>query len=87
MPSGTLSIRETTPATPTRYTSSGPGSSTSGSLLTTITSIRFPPSTSFTSWIERSCPMASGVSVSGKGTVSRSGSTGSASGRLVWTTA
>ena len=37
-------------------------------------------STSLTSWIERSWPTASGVSVSGKVTVSRSGSTGSCAG-------
>ena len=54
VPSGTLSMRDTTPATPTRYTSSGPGSSISGSLLATITSIRLPPSTSFTRLIDRS---------------------------------
>ena len=45
-----------------------------------MTSIRLAPSTSLTSLIERSCPTASGVIVSGKVTVSRSGRTGSASG-------
>ena len=45
-----------------------------------MTSIRLAPRTSSTSLIERSWPTASGVSVSGKVTVSRSGSTGSASG-------
>ncbi len=45
-----------------------------------MTSIRLPASTSLTSWTERSWPIASGVSVSGNGTVSRSGSTGSVSG-------
>src|SRR4051794_18630373 len=42
--------------------------------------MRLAPSTSLTSLIERSWPTASGVSVSGKVTVSRSGRTGSASG-------
>ena len=45
-----------------------------------MTSIRLAPKTSLTSLIERSCPTASGVIVSGKVTVSRSGRTGSASG-------
>ena len=45
-----------------------------------MTSIRLAPRTSSTSLIERSWPTASGVSVSGKVTVSRSGRTGSASG-------
>ena len=49
-------------------------------MLATITSIRLPASTSLTSWIERSWPIASGVSVSGNGTVSRRGSTGSVPG-------
>ena len=57
-----------------------PGSSSSGSREATMTSIRSPESTSLTSLIERSWPTASGVSVSGKVTISRSGSTGSASG-------
>src|SRR2546429_7090583 len=43
--------------------------------------MRLPASTSLTSLIERSWPTASGVSVSGKATVSRSGKTGRASGR------
>jgi hypothetical protein len=64
-PSGTLSMRATIPATPTSYSCSGPGVSSSGSRLATITSIRSPTSTSLTSWTERSWPMASGVSVSG----------------------
>ena len=51
----------------------------------TITSMRLPPSTSFTSWIERSCPTASGITVSGNATLSLSGSTGSASGRVACT--
>src|SRR4051794_11685150 len=42
--------------------------------------MRLAPSTSLTSLIERSWPTASGVNVSGKVTVSRSGRTGSASG-------
>ena len=41
-----------------------------------MTSMRLPASTSLTSWTERSWPTASGVSVSGSGTVSRSGRTG-----------
>ena len=45
-----------------------------------MASIRLAPRTSSTSLIERSWPTASGVSVSGKVTVSRSGRTGSASG-------
>ena len=44
--------------------------------------MRLPASTSLTSLIERSCPTASGSIVSGKATLSRSGSTGSASGQL-----
>ena len=43
--------------------------------------LRLPPRTSFTSWIERCCPDASGVSVSGNGTLSRSGRIGRASER------
>ena len=39
-----------------------------GSFEATITSMRSPPSTSLTSLIERSWPIASGVSVSGKAT-------------------
>ena len=42
-----------------------PGVSFSGSLEPTIASIRFPERTSLTSLMERSCPTASGVSVSG----------------------
>ena len=80
MPSGTFIIRATVPATPTLCRSSGPGASFSGSFEATIASIRLPERTSLTSLIERSWPTASGVSVSGKVTVSRSGSTGSASG-------
>jgi hypothetical protein len=45
-----------------------------------MTSVRSPARTSLTSWTERSWPTASGVSVSGSGTVSRSGRTGSTSG-------
>ncbi len=45
-----------------------------------MTSIRSRPSTSLISVIDRSWPMASGVSVSGNGTASRSGSTGSVAG-------
>src|ERR671926_167044 len=51
-----------------------------GSFDATIASIRSPPSTSLTSFTERSCPIASGVSVSGKVTVSFSGSTGAPCG-------
>src|SRR4051794_13312136 len=80
VPSGTLSMRATVPTTPTRYSWAGPGASASGSLLPTMTSCRSRASTSLMSWIERSCPTASGVSVSGNVTVSRSGSTGSRSG-------
>ena len=46
-----------------------------------MTSIRSPTSTSLTSRTERSWPTASGVSVSGKVTESRSGRTGSSSGQ------
>ena len=46
-----------------------------------MTSIRSPASTSLTSWMLRSWPTASGVSVSGSGTVSRSGRTGSVGGQ------
>ena len=49
-----------------------------------MTSMRLPASTSLTSWIERSWPIASGVSVSGRGTVSRSGRTGSVAGSSRW---
>ena len=80
VPSGTLSMRATVPTTPTEKSCSGPGDSVSGSRLATITSIRSPPSTSLISRIDRSWPTASGVSVSGSVTESRSGSTGSASG-------
>ena len=59
----------------------GPARRARGRCEATIASIRLPQRTSSTSLIERSCPTASGVSVSGKVTVSRSGSTGSASGR------
>ncbi len=82
VPSGTLSIRATTPATPTSYRSSGPGRSSSGFLDATIASIRSPPSTSLMSFTERSWPMASGVSMFGKVTVSFSGSTGRPGGSL-----
>ena len=67
--------------------SSGPGSSSSGSFAATMASMRLPASTSFTSWIERCWPIASGVRVSGNGTLSRSGRIGSVSGRLVRTSA
>ena len=43
----------------------GPGRLEVGSLEPSMTSIRSPVSTSLTSWIERSWPTASGVSVSG----------------------
>ena len=49
-----------------------------------MTSMRLPASTSLTSWIERSWPIASGVSVSGRGTASRSGRTGSVAGSSRW---
>ena len=65
--------------------SSGPGFSISPSRDATIASIRLPLSTSFTSLIERSWPTASGVSVSGNGTLSLSGSSGSTSGVLAAT--
>src|SRR5919106_1784389 len=52
-----------------------------------MASIRLPASTSFTSVTDRSWPIASGVSVSGNGTLSRSGRIGSVSGRLVRTAA
>src|SRR4051812_40493416 len=45
-----------------------------------MTSMRLPASASLTSWIERGWPAASGVRVSGKATVSRSGRTGRPSG-------
>ena len=50
-----------------------------------MTSIRLPASTSSTSLIERSCPTASGITVSGNATLSRRGSTGSASGSVACT--
>ena len=53
-----------------RRASSGPGSSSSGSREATIASMRSPERTSLTSLIERSWPTASGVSVSGKVTMS-----------------
>ena len=81
VPSGTFSMRATTPATPTRYEVCRARILVLGSREATITSIRSPPSTSLTSCFERSCPIASGISVSGKATLSRSGSTGSTSGR------
>ena len=80
VPSGTFIIRAIAPTTPTRFSMSGPGVSCSGSFEATMTSIRLPASTSLTSWTERSWPTASGVSVSGSGTVSRSGRTGSVPG-------
>ena len=80
MPSGTFSIRATTPATPTSNTSVGPGSSSSGSRDATIAIVRAPERTSSISLIERGWPTASGVSVSGKATMSLSGSTGRAPG-------
>src|SRR5512133_3183173 len=46
--------------------------------------MRSPRRTSLTSRTDRSCPTASGVSVSGSGTVSRSGSTGSVPGTERW---
>src|SRR5829696_1667991 len=49
--------------------------------------MRLPVSTSLTRLIERSWPIASGVSVSGNGTLSRSGRIGNASGRFVRTSA
>ena len=55
-----------------------------GRFEATMTSMRSPASTSLTSWIERSWPIASGVSVSGSGTASRSGRTGSAPGTARW---
>src|SRR3954452_2914799 len=73
-------MRATVPATPTRWRSSGPGLSSSGSFEATIASIRLPERTSLTSLMERSWPTASGVRVSGKVTVSRSGRIGRASG-------
>ena len=45
-----------------------------------MASILFPSRTSFTSWIDRCCPMASGVSASGNGTLSFNGSTGRVAG-------
>src|SRR4051812_42296386 len=45
-----------------------------------MTSARSPASTSLMSCTERSWPTASGISVSGSGTLSRSGSTGSTAG-------
>ena len=60
---------------PRRRAGPGAGDSCSGSRLATMASIRSPPSTSLTSRIERSWPTASGVSVPGKATESRSGST------------
>ena len=73
-------MRATIPATPTRRTSSGPGTSRLGSVEAAMTSMRSPASTSLTSRIERSWPTASGVTVSGNGTISRRGSTGRAAG-------
>ena len=80
VPSGTRIILCTTAAVPIEYRSSQPGVSTSASRTVTSASSRSPPTTSSTSAIERSCPIASGVIDSGKTTVSLSGSTGSSDG-------
>src|SRR4051794_16284651 len=80
VPSGTFSIRATIPATPTSWSSSGLGSSASGFFDATSASIRSPESTSLTSFMDRGRPTASGVSVSGYGTISRSGRTGAPPG-------
>ena len=82
MPSGTRTMRCTTATVPISWSWSGPGASTSGSLLATSASSRSGPfSTSSMSRMERSSPIASGATASGKTTVSFSGSTGRVSGR------
>ncbi len=74
VPSGTLIILATTPSTPTEYRSSGPGASTSGLRLATITIERSPRRTSLINSMLRCWPTLSGISMSGNVTVSRSGS-------------
>ena len=79
-PSGTRSIFWTTAAAPISCRSSQPGCSTSESFDATSATSRFPATTSSTSRTERSCPIASGRTESGKTTVSLSGRTGSSDG-------
>ena len=83
MPSGTLSMPRDHACHSHPVEVVGPGLLDLRVLDATITSIRLPASTSLMSVIERSWPIASGVSASGNGTLSRSGSTGSAFGRAV----
>src|ERR1041385_4536851 len=80
VPSGTRIILWTTAAVPTSCRSSQPGSSTSEPRTVTSARIRSPATTSSTSLIERSCPIASGETDCGKTTVSFSGRTGSVDG-------
>ena len=75
MPSGRRIIRATAPSTPTEYSSSGPGASTSGSRPATITIVRSPRSTSLISSMLRGWPTLSGTTMSGNVTASRSGRT------------
>ena len=81
VPSGRRTIRAIAPSTPTEYSSSGPGVSTSGSRPATSTIDRSPRRTSLTSSRLRGWPMLSGMTSSGKVTESRSGSTPSCAGR------
>ena len=80
VPSGSLTILCASPTVPTVNRSPGAGASSSGFLEATSTSRRLLASTSSMSLMERSWPMVSGIIVSGKTTVSRSGSTGSVPG-------
>ncbi len=80
VPSGSLIILCARPTVPTGYSRSGPGVSTSASRLVTMASRRSPASTSSMSLMLRSCPMVSGIIVSGNTTVSRRGRTGRTAG-------
>ena len=79
VPSGTFIIRATTPTTPTRRGASGPASPARGRAGDhhehAVAAEHVVDELDRRSW-----PTASGVSVSGNGTVSRSGSTGSEAG-------
>ena len=79
-PSGTRIIFWTTAAAPISCRSSQPGVSMSASFEATSASSRFPATTSSTSRTERSCPIASGSTESGKTTVSFSGIPGAPTG-------
>ncbi len=83
VPSGTRTMRCTTATVPIVWISSGPGSGSSGSRLTTSATIRSGRFiTSSIRRTERGSPIASGATASGKTTVSFSGSTGSVAG--IW---